>query len=229
MSTLAITPTRPTADPIEPTDSPFDDLPVLIHDSNLSRLLIRDRRANGQDRRDEVWEGVYCMSPMAGDDHQRIVVRFCTILELIVGIPGLGEVRPGVNVSDRDEDWLSNYRIPDVAVRLNTGRALIRESHWFGGPDFLVEVLSPGDRARDKLDFYAAIGAREVLFVDRRPWSLELYRLQDGRLIPVGVSRPENGTLLTSDVVPLTFRLVDAAPHPRIEVRHTADEHHWQF
>lgn len=224
MSTLAVAPAPPAS---EPADTRFDDLPVLVHDPRLSRHLIRERRAGGHDVRDEVWDGVYVMSPMAGDDHQRIVARFCTILELIVGIPGLGEVRPGVNVSDRDEGWERNYRIPDVAVRLNDGRAVIREAHWHGGPDFLIEVLSPGDRARDKLAFYAAIGTREVLFVERRPWSLELYGLREGRLVPVGVSRPGNGEVLASEVVPLTFRLLDAAPHPRIEVRHVPDGQTW--
>ena len=36
-----------------------------------------------------------------------------------------------------------------------------------GGPDFLVEVASPGDRSLDKLAFYEGIGVRELLMVDR--------------------------------------------------------------
>lgn len=202
---------------------------VLIADPNLRNRLIAERRASGGDRYDEVWDGVYIMSPIAGDDHQRIVARFTFILESVIGIPGLGAVRAGVNVSDREDGWEHNYRVPDVAVRLNDGTARILETHWHGGPDFLIEILSAGDRARDKLDFYAAIGVREVLIVDRDPWSLELYGRREGRMIPLGVSRAEAPQLLASAVVPLTFRLVVEDERSRIEVAHPESGQRWVF
>ena len=52
---------------------------------------------------------------------------------------------------------------------------------WYGGPDFAVEVISPFDRSRKKFEFYARVGVRELLLVNRKPWSLELYRLDRGR------------------------------------------------
>ena len=36
----------------------------------------------------------------------------------VVDAGGLGEAFPGVNVSDRSDDWTQNYREPDVAVFL---------------------------------------------------------------------------------------------------------------
>ena len=127
------------------------------------------------------------------------------------------------------EGWQENYRVPDVVVRLEGGAAQILEAHWCGGPDFVVEVISPEDGAREKLPFYAAIGTREVLLIDRKPWAIELYTLQDGRMVPVGVSRPETGQVVTSGVVPLTFRLVTEDGQVKVEVGHPADGQMWRF
>ena len=89
---------------------------------------------------------------------------------------------PGANITDLEEDWTHNYRCPDVVVFLKEGRAINRETHFFGGPDFAVEIVSEFDRSREKLPFYARVGVRELLLVDRDPWVLELFRLQDDRL-----------------------------------------------
>ena len=34
--------------------------------------LIRERRESGGDRYDEVWDGVYVMSPLADNEHQQL-------------------------------------------------------------------------------------------------------------------------------------------------------------
>ncbi len=202
---------------------------LLVRDPMARERILAERRASEGDRYDEVWEGQYVMSPIAGDDHQRIVQRLATILDLVVGLTGRGEVRPGVNVSDRVVGWQENYRVPDVVVRSEGGAARILEAHWCGGPDFVVEVISPEDGAREKLPFYAAIGTREVMLIDRKPWALELYTLQDGRMVPVGVSRPGTGQVVASGVVPLTFKLVKEGERTLVEVAHTADGQTWRF
>ena len=94
----------------------------------------------------------------------------------MVDWPRLGKVYQGVNVSDRDDDWTKNFRCPDVAVYLTGNPAVAKGAYWHGGPDFAVEILSPDDRSREKLDFYARVGVRELLLIDRDPWALELYR-----------------------------------------------------
>jgi Uma2 family endonuclease len=134
--------------------------------------------------------------------------------------PGLGKVRPGVNVSDRIDDWKYNYRIPDVAVFLNEGTAECYDTFWFGGPDFTTEIVSPDDRSRDKFDFYAKVGTRELLLIDRDPWRLKLHRLTEGEFALVGVSTVADPQLLTSEVIPFSFRLVDGSPRPQIEILH---------
>ena len=203
-------------------------MPLLIDNPKWEARLLRRRRLSGADRYDEVWDGVTIMAPLADDEHQQLVTDLSAVFTQLIKFAGLGEVRAGVNVSDRVRGWKANYRIPDVAVRLEGGRARILKKHWVGGPDFVVEVVSESDRSRRKLDFYAALGALEVLIVDRDPWGLELYGLRDGRLIPSGVSRPGSPIVLASEVLPLTFQLAAGEPLPRIQVVHVPDGRLWR-
>ena len=52
---------------------------AVIADPDLQRQLIRRRRARGQDRHDEVWEGVYVINAQPNDEHQSIVSRLTFI------------------------------------------------------------------------------------------------------------------------------------------------------
>ncbi len=137
------------------------------------------------------------------------------------------KILPGINVTDRDDDWTQNYRVPDLSVILAGNPCEDRESHYMGGPDFVVEILSPNDRAREKLGFYASIGVREILVVDRKPWALELYRLDGGELKLSGRSTPEAPDLLLSTVLPLVFRLQAGDPRPWIDIRRTEGQGKW--
>ncbi|MEX0704739.1 MAG: Uma2 family endonuclease [Planctomycetales bacterium] len=200
---------------------------ALIIDRDLEAELIAERRRTGADRYDEVWDGVYVMAALADDEHQELVNGLAAVLTVAVDWVRLGKVRPGVNVSDRDSDWKKNYRCPDVVVFLNETKAINRGSHWYGGPEFAVEVVSPSDRSRKKLRFYAKVGTRELLIVDRHPWALELYRLHDGELKSVGRSTVDDAATLASEVVPLSFRLVAGDERPRIEVVHMTGDGRW--
>ncbi|MCH7988662.1 MAG: Uma2 family endonuclease [Planctomycetes bacterium] len=108
----------------------------------------------------------------------------------------------------------------DVAVYLN-------DTHWYGGPDFAVEIISPNDRAREKLEFYAKVNTRELLIVDRDPWALELYRLQDKKLVLAGKSTLDDAAVLSSEVVPLSWQLVAGDKRPKIEVTHADGKQSW--
>lgn len=200
---------------------------ALIQDALLEEELIAQRRATGADRHDEVWEGVYVMSPMANNQHQRIVGGLNSVFLAAVETPGLGVTLPGTNVTDRESDWMKNFRCPDVAVFLDETTAEDRETHWYGGPNFAVEIISPDDRTRQKFDFYARVNTRELLIVDRDPWALELYRLADGELQLVGKSTLDAPTLLESEVVPLSLKLIAGDNRPAIEVRHNDGKQVW--
>lgn len=200
---------------------------TLVMEPFLEDRLKTERAESGADRYDEVWEGVYVMPPMPNEEHQQLVTRMGAVLQLAVGWDGPDKVYAGINVSDREDDWEHNYRVPDVAVYLQGNPARNCGTHWCGGPDFIVEITSPDDRTRNKLPFYAQIGVRELLLIDRDPWTLELYQLQDGQLLRVGQARLEQPAGLASGVVPLTFRLLSGNPRPLIEVTHRDGVQRW--
>ena len=196
---------------------------VVLDPDDLKRI-IRRRRITGADRYDEVWDGVYVMSPNPDIIHQelgfRIAVTFLDVLS--VGPPA--RIIPGTNISDRKIKWRKNYRVPDVAVFLPGNPAEAMGAFWHGGPDIAVEVISHRDRSRQKFDFYAKVGVRELLLVDRKPWALELYRLDGGRLDRV--AEGVNGSL-TSLVLPARFGLTSDEPTPKIVVEQTVDGRRW--
>ena len=200
---------------------------MVVLDTFEQELLIQRRIDSGVDRYDEVWDGVYVVSPLPNNEHQWIVHRLCFAFETTIGITGLGMVLPGANISDLEDQWEHNHRGPDVVVFLNGTTARNLGTHSVGGPDFAVEVISRNDRSREKLDFYAKVGTREVLLVDRSPWALELYRLQDGALVLVGISTADRSEILASEVLPLTFRLGKGDPRPSIEVAHVDGIQRW--
>jgi Uma2 family endonuclease len=190
---------------------------------------IAQRQAWGADRWDEVWDGVYSMSPLPNIEHQFLVAKLTAILQAVLDAANPGIVFAGVNVSDREEGRAHDYRCPDVAVVLPGGPAQNCETHWCGGPDFLVEIVSPDDRSRQKLDFYARIGVRELFIVDRTPWALELYRLKEDELQSIGQSVVESPVQLQSTVLPLNFRLIAGQPRPVIEVVHQDGGQTWRI
>jgi Uma2 family endonuclease len=165
------------------------------------------------------------MAPLANDEHQEIQTKLVAIFQGIVGWSDMGVVRAGVNVSDRNAGWQHNYRCPDVAVFLQGTSARNCGTHWMGGSDFAVEILSPNDRAREKLGFYAQVGVRELLMIDRDPWSVELYRLDAG---PQSLVADAKGGVRTSAVLPVTFELEGAgAGRPVIVVRQNQTANRW--
>ena len=200
---------------------------ALITDPVLEKQLIAERQAAGADKYDEVWEGVYVMSPLADDSHQGLVSDLTTVLTIAVHWAGLGRVRPGVNVSDREENWQSNYRCPDVVVFLKDTQAKNCGTHWFGGPDFAIEVVSKNDRTLEKLPFYASVGTRELLVIDRQPLSLTLYRLQDEELAKVGQSTHGDPADLSSEVIPLSWQIVTEQGETVIAIRHQDGVQQW--
>jgi Uma2 family endonuclease len=200
---------------------------VIILDPHEATKYRAEREAAHPESRDEVWEGVLVVPPMPNNEHQILVSRLTTTFSAVIDWDRGDVAVPGANVSDRDADWKHNYRDPDVLVYLAENPAKDSGTHWVGGPDILVEIVSPGQDPRQKLDFYAKIGTREVLVVDRYPWALELYRLAAGRLGLVGRADLANPAVLTSGVLPLTFQLRDGTPRPSILVTHTAAGQTW--
>jgi len=202
---------------------------TLVIDPGIERQLLERRRASRGDRWDEVWDGVYVMAPLPNLEHQELVINLGAAFKSSFADQPAVRVFPGINVSDRQEGWEQSYRCPDVAVILPGSRAVDCGAFCFGGPDFVVEITSDYDRSREKFDFYAGVGVREFLIVDRDPWQLELYTLQGQKLSLAGRVVAGESSSLASQVMPLTFRLVPPSKsgRPQIEIVRTTDAQRW--
>ena len=202
-------------------------MPVLVLDPMLEEQ-IRTERDNPQiGKYDEVWEGVLVVSPTPNNEHQVILADLTAILLGVIDREKGDRVFPGCNVSDRDAGWMTNFREPDIAVYLAGNPAKDCDSHWMGGPDLAVEIVSPGEDPREKLSFYAKVKTRELLIVDRKPWKLEMYTLRKGKLVSTGMSHVVKAKVLASSVLPLTFQLRAGKPRPTIAVAHTETKQTW--
>jgi Uma2 family endonuclease len=191
---------------------------IVSLDPGELKRLIRQRRDSGGDLWDEVWDGVYVMPPLADNEHQRLGLELAIDIRNVLGPDDRIQLFTGCNISDQRKRWRHNYRCPDVAVFLPGKPAEDRGSHWFGGSDLAVEITTRFDRSREKLGFYAKVGVRELLLVDRRPWQLELHRRDGDRWELVGRTGLDDPLVLSSRVLPLTFRLISGPSRPRIEV-----------
>jgi Uma2 family endonuclease len=198
---------------------------VLIRDAGVEARVRSERQASDAARWDEVWAGVLVMPPMPNNEHQRLVLKLCSVFSNLIDWDAGDCCLPGANVSDREADWQFNYRVPDVLVIRAGGRASDRGSHWVGGPDLIVEVISPGEEPYAKLDFYASIGVREVLVLQRDPCLLERFALRNGTLTRTDRCT-EAGGEAASEVLPVTFRFKATA---RLIVENHSTGQIWQI
>lgn len=194
---------------------------TLMLEDELFLDMVRDRQRKGIDLYDEVWEGVYVMPSMPSLAHQKLVHDLGVLLDVVVVEPGRGEVYPGANVSDRRTGWKENFRVPDLVVALSGGRAVACDTFLYGGPDFLVEIQTPGDATDEKVPFYSGIGVRELLIIHRDSRALRLLRHDGEELAPVSAADWHGKKWLLSEVLPLAFRRTTQRGTPRTEVRRT--------
>src|SRR5436190_1607075 len=144
---------------------------VLVH---VTDQELAHRRSIGGDRWDEMWEGVLHMTPAPSLEHQRILGRLVAFLEPLLRSSKRGTLLPGVNVFRTATD----YRIPDLTfVAAGREHVLSEAGVREGGPDAVIEIRSPEDETYEKLPFYASIGTREVVVIDRDTKQPEVYRL----------------------------------------------------
>jgi len=127
-----------------------------------------------EDRRYEVVDGELLSTPAPPLQHQLVKKRLVRILDDFVTWGGLGTV-----VDAPFDVVLSRHDVvqPDILF-VSTGRsAALGEKYASGGPDLVVEVLSPSTEARDrvgKAKRYAAFGVLEMWLVDPRTKTIEV-------------------------------------------------------
>jgi Uma2 family endonuclease len=125
------------------------DPPPIVED------WLAQRRALGQDRFDEVWEGEYHVAPAPHWRHARVEDEIAAVLRPAASNAGLSG-GSACNIGTPDD-----YRVPDRAyLRAGTG------GMWNPSAAIVVEILSPDDESIRKLGFYFGVGVEEVLLVD---------------------------------------------------------------
>ncbi|HVY61237.1 MAG TPA: Uma2 family endonuclease [Planctomycetota bacterium] len=147
---------------------------VLAERSTLESLL-EERRRNGLDKRDEVWEGVLYLVPPAHDEHGSIMADLIVFLGPIAArLGGRLLIEPGLRNPGSGE-W--NFRVPDL-VYVSAEDERLRGTGWVeGGPSVVFEIRSPRDDTYKKFPFYAGLGVRELVVVDRQTLRVEVFKL----------------------------------------------------
>lgn len=132
--------------------------------------LIRERRARGVDTYDEMWDGVYHVTPAGTGEHGALQAGLVALLRA-AGMPGTAATGP-VNIGHE-----RNYRVPDVAL---VPRDRLRQV-WFAQALLVGEIYSPDDETYEKFDHYRDHGVAEVLVVRPDEERVEVWSLAPGR------------------------------------------------
>ena len=144
---------------------------VIVGDPPELEAWIARRRALGQDRFDEVWDGEYHMAAGPNFYHGVVVAELVLALGRMAKPRGLA-VTTEFNVGHDDH----NFRVPDLGLHRRTTDAV-----WLPTAAMVVEVVSPGDESWLKFDHYAAHHVDEVLIADPRTRELDLFVLTGDR------------------------------------------------
>ncbi|MBI4605797.1 MAG: Uma2 family endonuclease [Planctomycetes bacterium] len=171
------------------------------------------RRKLGLDRWDEMWEGVLHMAPAPNVPHQRVQRDLGSFLSSLLCRQGRGELLNGVNVFN-DSSVESDYRIPDHSFVRSGRESLIEENGIHGAPDAVIEIRSPEDESYAKLPWFAALGVREAIIIQRDSKETEVYRLAGSQYFAVA---PDKDGWVTSEVMRVRFRAV-AGEKPQLAV-----------
>ena len=141
------------------------------------KFTYQDYRTAPEDKRYELLEGELLLVPAPMTYHQRILIKLSTRLHTFVESNGLGEVF----IAPCDV-VLSNHDVaqPDLLYVSNERSHIITPENIQGGPDLVVEVLSPSTADRDlgyKRTLYARHGVAEYWVVDPVAKTVEVLTL----------------------------------------------------
>ena len=123
--------------------------------------FIARRRALGQDRFDEVWEGDYHVVPAPHPWHAYVHNTLAALLDPPAHAAGLvGTTQFNLGESD-------DYRIPDSGYHRG-----VPSEVFIPTAAIVVEVVSPHDETWEKFGFFARRGVEEICVVD--PWARQI-------------------------------------------------------
>ncbi len=142
--------------------------------AELQALLERRKRL-GQDRGDEVWEGVLHMVPAPSGEHSVLGAQVKSLLREPAAAAGL-IVTDDFNVGEGKND----FRIPDGGLHRSQPRGV-----WIPTAALVLEILSPDDETWQKLPFYAAHHVDELLILDPNTRQVHWLALTANRYEPI--------------------------------------------
>lgn len=155
----------------------------------------------------EYIDGEITVSPSPVDSHQDSILAVAAYLKMLFpNAAGTLRIAPlDVHIDN------ANTVQPDVFwVSADNPRCRLSEDgYWYGAPDLVVEVLSPGTARRDrgvKFRLYEQAGVREYWLIDAD--YVEVYRLVDGKFERVGVFG--EGEAFVTVLIPVLTVLVSA-------------------
>ena len=164
--------------------------------STLESYTIEDIYALPEGERAELIDGkIYYMAPPS-TRHQRIISDIhYRIKDYIIKNNGECEVLPAPFAVFLNKDN-KNYVEPDISIICDKDKITDKGCH--GAPDWIIEIISPGNKEMDyfkKLFKYQAAGVREYWIVDPTKEIVMVYRFEKetmeeysfGEDIPVGI------------------------------------------
>ena len=129
----------------------------------------------------EIIDGELIMAAGPSLAHQRILRQLFLMIHPFVAERGLGEVWfAPLDIIVRQEPL--RVRQPDLMFISNENKEIMRD-RIYGGPDLVVEVLSPSNSRssiESKLADYAQIGVKECWLVSPQAHTVEVLSLVDG-------------------------------------------------
>ncbi|MHB2000711.1 MAG: Uma2 family endonuclease [Solirubrobacteraceae bacterium] len=141
--------------------------------------FLERRKRLGQDRRDEVWEGVLHVVPGPSGEHSELGAQVTSLLRPVATAEGL-TVSLEFNLGDSIDD----YRVPDAGLHRSRPKGT-----WLPTAALAIEIVSRGDETWEKLPFYAAHDVEELLILDPEQRAVHWLALSGGAYEPVERSR----------------------------------------
>jgi len=163
-----------------------------------------------EDMRVEIIEGVaYMMAPPL-TVHQEVSMTLSgIILQFLKGKPCKVFAAPfGVRLFPKEDKSDDSIVEPDIVVICDSSK--IDKYGCNGAPDFIIEIVSPQSRKRDKnikRELYLKAKVREYWIVSPENKEIEVCLLDNGRYVSIwyGINEPETAEKdMIPEIVPVT-------------------------
>jgi len=135
-----------------------------------------------EDVRAEWVDGEVILMPPTSFDHSAVVTWLSILMGMHTSKHDLGTLT-GPEFTARLH---KRRRVPDILFIAKNRQSIIQKNHAEGGPDLIVEVVSPDSQSRDRRDKYLeyqAAGVREYWVIDPASANAEFYGLQNAAFV----------------------------------------------